>query len=259
MTTKNARTIQFGQHAVTGQLDVLMPNGNLTRRELCQVTVELRQRYPSLVRRPGAVVRLQTPLAAFPAALFRIEVCPVPNNRCPLLLLDYAEHLAQQPPQLLPLFGVGVDTERVAFHILRTLPDEPVPLTDLTRIRLPLKRNFAVFTTDRANFHEAANLAADLGVKAQMYFPKDRRPVGDDLAELYDLDHFVFSAAERDALVNQLSRVPLSRPTGLHSYNVCAADQTALEANDVVFARRLGAALIQAVLLGPSAANSAAA
>jgi hypothetical protein len=259
MIANNKRTIQFGQHAATGQLHIIEPNGNLTSRELPRLTVELRRRYPDLVRQHGAVVRLQTRLDAFPANLFRIEVRPVLHYRCPLLLLDYVEYLAQQQPLQFFQAGAGSDIEQVGFDILRTLPDELVAPAAATWNGLPVKRHLAVFTTDRANFHEVANLAADLGVKAQMCFPKDRLPEGGDLAELYDPDHFVFSAGEREALVRKLSREPLCRPTGLHSYNVTAADQAALEANGVVFARRLGTSLVRDILLGPLGANSAAA
>ena len=86
-----------------------------------------------------------------------------------------------------------------------------------------MKKELAVFTIDHANFHEVANVAADMQVNAQMYFPKDHSPNGATIAELYDLDHWVSTAHDRDQLIAELAASPRRLPTGVHSYNMSDA------------------------------------
>jgi hypothetical protein len=246
MTTKK-RTIIFGRNASTGRLEILKPSGGLTPPEVRHLTAELRRRHGDLLRRTGHVVSVETPLAAYPAGWFRIDASRA--NGSSLLLLNYVEHpgqLQQKRPSPLEI----CDIEQFACDYMISVPEGPLPQIDRSWMGTPVLRRLAVFTTDRANFHEAANHAADLGVAAEMHFPKDRPSHGDDWAELWDPDHFTTSAAERDALLKRLSGQPVTRPTGLYSYNVDQDAQAALEAVGIIVARRLQRALVAAVLLG---------
>ena len=211
---------------------ILEPNHGIPTNERRALTAELRQSYFALIRQKGRIVWLQTRLTAFPVAQFRIDVKRIPGLRLPQLLLAYVDHHTQEAVLSTPNSSTEVIT---------------------------MKKELAVFTIDHANFHEVANVAADMQVNAQMYFPKDHSPNGATIAELYDLDHWVSTAHDRDQLIAELAASPRRLPTGMHSYNMSDAQVEQLRKNGVFAARRLSRGLIEAILGGDAQSSAAAA
>jgi hypothetical protein len=326
MILEKPTTILFRLTNRCRRIRIRAPRGCLGPLERPLLRQEVRKRYPELVCKHAQVVRLRTPLLAFPSGLFRVAV---QRGRRPALELNSVEPSLSPRGAVSPKPSLRAAVELLAWSVLVEpvtlytraliwsileswehlfLLNDVVSVTDLIDhwgrictylprdnprlaqyglaagelrrlhrltfrdsstnivveqqpeiIPFPInleprtmKAQLAYFSTDRTNYHVVGNFAADIGLTAEQFDPRERYPTGNTFAaDIYDADHWAFGAEDRERFVSDLCDRQILRPTGVHSYNLSEDQIDRLEEAGIFVATRVTIEWIERIVRKP--------